>query len=68
MFKTLWNNWKSFAQKIGHIQSTILLTIVYYILFLPYSLIKIHHTDNKHSTWKKHNPLPQTIETLKEQY
>jgi len=36
--KHIWEGWKYIAQKIGNFQARLLLTIVYFILVLPFGL------------------------------
>ena len=37
--RSLWNKWKKIAQKIGDIQTTILFSILYFLLVIPIGLI-----------------------------
>ena len=45
ILKTLWNKWKFVAAKIGLFQSRLILTIFYYTLLLPFSLIMTYLSD-----------------------
>ena len=38
MLRDLWNRWLVLAQKIGKFQSRIVLTMVYFVIVLPFGL------------------------------
>lgn len=38
MLRDLWNRWLVLAQKIGKFQSRIVLTVVYFVIVLPFGL------------------------------
>jgi len=38
MLKRLWQAWKRVAHKIGNFQSRVLLTVLYFVLVLPFGL------------------------------
>lgn len=38
MFRDLWNRWLVLAQKIGKFQSRVILTLVYFVVVLPFGL------------------------------
>ena len=38
MLRDLWNRWLVLAQKIGKFQSRIVLTLVYFVIVLPFGL------------------------------
>jgi hypothetical protein len=39
MLRNLWNRWKAFGQKIADFQARLILTLVYFIVVLPFVLI-----------------------------
>jgi hypothetical protein len=39
MLRNLWNRWKAFGQKIADFQARLILTLVYFIVVLPFGLI-----------------------------
>ena len=38
MLRNLWNRWKAFGQKIADFQARLILTLVYFIIVLPFGL------------------------------
>lgn len=38
MLKTLWRGWRVVAAKIGHVQSVIVLTLMYFVFVAPFAL------------------------------
>ena len=39
MLRNLWNRWKAFGQKIADFQARLILTLVYFIVVLPFGLL-----------------------------
>lgn len=39
-YKTLWEYWKKFGRILGKIQTTIILSLIYYLIVTPIGLIK----------------------------
>ena len=37
---SLWARWKSFARQAARVQSNIILTILYFLIFLPLALLR----------------------------
>jgi hypothetical protein len=38
MLRKLWNRWKAFGQKIADFQARLILTLVYFIVVLPFGV------------------------------
>ena len=38
MLRSLWNRWKAFGQKVADFQARLILTLVYFIIVLPFGL------------------------------
>ena len=39
MLRKLWNRWKAFGQKLADFQARLILTLVYFIVVLPFGLL-----------------------------
>ena len=39
MLRQLWTRWKAFGQKIADLQARLILTLVYFIVVLPFGLV-----------------------------
>ena len=48
-YKTIWEYWKKFGKILGKIQTTIILTVIYFVVISPIGLIKSIFTPKKHS-------------------
>ncbi len=74
MLKTIWKKWVPIAHKIGNFQSRLLLTIFYFTLLLPFSLLVTLFSDRmrkkkpKNSMWTDWVENYQTLEEGKSQY
>jgi len=38
VLRQLWNGWLVVARKIGHVQSQVILTLVYFVVMAPFAL------------------------------
>ncbi len=59
--------WKKIGHAIGNFQARILLTLIYYVLILPFGLIVRVFSDSMHmkkrpEKWFDHPPAPNTLE------
>jgi hypothetical protein len=59
VLKQLWRAWKRIAHKIGNFQSRVLLTIIYFVLVLPFGLCVRFFADslrtkNRPTQWLDH--------------
>jgi hypothetical protein len=43
--KTVWEAWKSFGRKLGDLQARLILTLFYFIIVAPFSLVIRFGTD-----------------------
>jgi hypothetical protein len=43
--RSLWSRWRAVARKAAAVQSTVVLWVLYYVLFLPIALIQHPFTD-----------------------
>jgi hypothetical protein len=64
--------WKKFGHAIGNFQARVLLTLIYYVLVLPFGLAVRLFSDSMHSKkrpekWFDHPPLPNTLEEARRQ-
>ena len=69
---TLWEGWKKFGHALGNFQARVLLTIIYYVLVLPFGLAVRVFADSMHmkkrpDRWFDHPPLPNTLEEARRQ-
>jgi uncharacterized membrane protein len=64
--------WKKIGHAIGNFQARILLTIIYYVLILPFGLAVRLFSDSmrmkkRPETWFDHPPIPNTLEEARRQ-
>lgn len=69
--KQFWSRWKSFGLKIADFQGRLLLSLVYFLTFLPIGLIVRISTDRlnikKRSGWVSWKLKNNTLEEVREQ-
>jgi hypothetical protein len=68
----LWEGWKRFGHTLGNFQARVLLTLIYYVLVLPFGLAVRVFADSMHmkkrpEKWFDHPPLPNTVEEARRQ-
>jgi hypothetical protein len=68
----LWEGWKRFGHALGNFQARVLLTLIYYVLVLPFGLAVRLFSDTMHlkkrpGKWFDHPPLPNTLEEARRQ-
>ena len=68
----LWEGWKKFGHALGNFQARVLLTLIYYVLVLPFGLAVRVFSDSMHmkkrpEKWFDHPPLPNTLEEARRQ-
>jgi hypothetical protein len=68
----LWEGWKGFGHALGNFQARVLLTVIYYVLVLPFGLAVRVFADSMHmkkrpEKWFDHPPLPNTVEEARRQ-
>jgi Saxitoxin biosynthesis operon protein SxtJ len=68
----LWEGWKKFGHALGNFQARVLLTLIYYVLVLPFGLMVRVFSDSMHmkkrpEKWFDHPPLPNTLEEARRQ-
>lgn len=64
--------WKKIGHAIGNFQARILLTVIYYVLILPFGLVVRAFSDSMHmkkrpEKWFDHPPIPNTLEEARRQ-
>ncbi len=64
--------WKKFGHALGNFQARILLTLIYYVLILPFGLVVRAFSDSMHmkkrpEKWFDHPPTPNTLEEARRQ-
>ena len=64
--------WNKIGHAIGNFQARILLTIIYYVLILPFGLVVRVFSDSMHmkkrpAKWFDHPPTPNTLEEARRQ-
>ncbi|MBU4305494.1 MAG: hypothetical protein KJ893_07750 [Candidatus Omnitrophica bacterium] len=70
--KTLWEKWKKIAPVIADIQLKMLLSIIFFVMLLPYKLIfligdLLHRKKAPASFWEDIPPGEQTLAQLRRQ-
>jgi hypothetical protein len=68
----IWEGWKKFGHSVGNFQARVLLTLIYYVLVLPFGLMVRVFSDSMHmkkrpEKWFDHPPLPNTLEEARRQ-
>jgi hypothetical protein len=64
--------WKKFLHALGNFQARILLTLIYYVLILPFGVVLRVFSDSMHmkkrpEKWFDHPPTPNTLEEARRQ-
>lgn len=76
LLHTLYKWWMAFARALGAVNAAILLTIVYFVIIGPMSLIirllrkdlLSHRMNGFTSFWKKKEPVSNTIDQARHQF
>ncbi len=75
MFKAFWEGWKKFGEKIGHVVSSILLTIIYIIVVTPFAICfklfnkQFFRFNNEYPTyWKERKNIEANVENYRRQW
>jgi hypothetical protein len=68
----LWEGWKKFGHAVGNFQARLLLTLIYYVLVLPFGLMVRLFSDSMHTKkrpgkWFDHPAIPNTLEEARRQ-
>ena len=68
----IWEAWKKFGHALGNFQARVLLTLIYYLLVLPFGLaVRLFsdsmHTKKRPEKWFDHPPLLNTLEEARRQ-
>lgn len=72
--RSLWTRWKVIAEKIGHFQTMLILSVVYFVVVSPFALVVRFLKDPlrirkiEESNWIEKGSLDHTIETARKQY
>jgi len=69
--KKYWEKWKCFAKKVGNLQTTIIFSVLYFLIITPLGLIIGIFSDNLNinnlPSWKKFNGNEKDIKELHKQ-
>ena len=70
ILKTLWEYWKKFGKILGKINTTIILSVIYYLIISPIGLIKqlVTPKQRQNSYWLDIKPIKPTLEESYQQY
>lgn len=66
-WQKIWEGWKKFGRILGKIQTTLILSLIYYLLFTPIGMLKKFFTA-KRQTRSYWIDLPKKQHTLEEAY
>jgi hypothetical protein len=67
----LWRRWKAFARQAARVQSNILLTILYFVVFVPLALVRRPFTERFGGTgdrWFERSPAPRDVTAARRQF
>ncbi|HUI84755.1 MAG TPA: hypothetical protein VL240_11050 [Candidatus Binatia bacterium] len=70
--KKLWEAWKKIARAIGNFNARVILTVLYYLVILPFGLAVRFFSDSLRTRkrppkWFDHPALPNTLEEARRQ-
>lgn len=72
ILKKIWAGWKKFAQVLGKIQTTILLTLIYFLIIPFFSLLRLKDPLCKRleglSYWQAFKKRPNTLEEFQKMF
>jgi hypothetical protein len=76
VLKKLWNGWKKIAAKIAHVQGTLLLSLIYFVVVTPIAvLFQLTGQDPlvlkdvlRKTYWLKRRPMPSVPDFLKKEF
>ena len=75
MLRKLWNRWKAFGQKIADFQARLILTLVYFIVALPFGVfvrllsdpLAVKNQRSRETMWFPKNADEPTLENARRQ-
>lgn len=69
--RTLWNQWKIIAKKIGHFQAMVIFSILYFLILTPVALVSSIFKDylvlRQDYKWEEFPQIAETLEDMKSQ-
>ena len=68
---SLWARWKAFARVAARVQSNIILTVLYFLVFLPLALLRRPFADTfggGADAWIERQPAPRDLPAARRQY
>lgn len=72
ILKSIWAAWKRFAYILGKIQTTILLTLIYFLIIPFFSLVRLKDPLSKRlegsSYWQAFKKQPTTLEQFQKMF
>jgi len=66
----LWTRWKAFAHRAARVQSNVILTILYYLILLPLSLVRRPFRSPLAAipTWHERPPATHDLDSARQQF
>jgi len=67
----LWARWKAFARTAARVQSNIILTILYFLVFLPLALVRrpfADPLDSGNRAWRVREPSARDLPSARRQF
>ena len=70
MSATLWTRWKAFAHRAAQVQSNVILTILYFLVLLPLSLVRRPFRSPLAATptWHERTPATHDLSSARQQF
>ena len=71
MKKSLWARWKTLARHAARIQSNIILTVLYFLVFQPLALIRRPFSPafgSGSDRWREREPAPHDVSAARRQF
>jgi len=68
---SLWARWKTFARHAARVQSNVILTVLYFLVFLPLALLRRPFTPAfgaEDGAWRERPPSPRDAASARRQF
>jgi hypothetical protein len=68
---SLWARWKTLARHAARIQSNIILTVLYFLVFLPLALVRrpfAAHLQAGAGSWRERDATPHDLPSARRQF
>lgn len=69
--QALWARWKSFARQAARVQSNVILTVLYFLVFLPLALVRRPFAEpfgGQADRWRERAPAPRDLPAARRQF